>query len=100
MEQGTVKWFNDAKGFGFLSRAFFHLPRSLGPEGFFMATQPSGRYLLKSLHEEISLFDRKIAHLEKYETFPSDQERTTAADKLAAKRNLLIRKAQVMIDEG
>ena len=21
MEQGTVKWFNDAKGFGFLSRA-------------------------------------------------------------------------------
>ena len=65
-----------------------------------MSTQPSGRYLLKSLHEEISLFDRKIAHLEKYETFPSDQERTTAADKLAAKRNLLIRKAQVMIDEG
>lgn len=65
-----------------------------------MSTLPSGRYQLKSLHEEIALFDRKLAHLHKYETFASEIERVASADKLTAKRNLLIRKAQQMIDEG
>jgi hypothetical protein len=65
-----------------------------------MATLPSGRYQLKTLHEEIGLFDRKLAHLEKYENFSTEAERVAAAGKLAAKRNLLIRKAQQMIDEG
>src|SRR4051794_37853856 len=65
-----------------------------------MSTLPSGKYQLKSLHEEIALFDRKLAHANNYETFPSEAERTAAADKLTAKRSLLIRKAQQMIDEG
>lgn len=65
-----------------------------------MATLPSGRYQLKSLHEEISLFDRKLAHLHKYETFASEAERDASAGKLSSKRNLLVRKAQQMIDEG
>ena len=65
-----------------------------------MSTLPSGKYQLKTLHEEISLFDRKLAHLRTYETFPTDAERNAAADKLAAKRNLLVRRAQQMIDEG
>jgi hypothetical protein len=65
-----------------------------------MPTLPSGRYQLKSLHEEIALFDRKLAHLHKYETFATDAERSASADKLALKRNLLIKKAQQMIDEG
>lgn len=38
MEQGTVKWFNDAKGFGFITRAqgddvFVHF-REIKGEGF------------------------------------------------------------------
>jgi hypothetical protein len=65
-----------------------------------MSTLPSGKYQLKSLHEEIALFDRKLAHTHKYEAFPTEDGRTAALDKLSAKRNLLIRKAQQMIDEG
>jgi len=65
-----------------------------------MPTLPSGRYQLKSLHEEIALFDRKLAHLHKYETFATEAERSASADKLSVKRNLLIKKAQQMIDEG
>lgn len=65
-----------------------------------MPTIPSGRYQLKSLHEEIDLFDRKLAHLQKYETFATEAERNASLEKLSAKRNLLVRKAQKMIDEG
>lgn len=65
-----------------------------------MPTLPSGKYQLKTLHEEIDLFDRKLAHLHKYETFATEAERNVSADKLAAKRSLLVRKAQQMIDEG
>lgn len=65
-----------------------------------MPVIPSGKYQLRSLHEEIDLFDRKLAHLEKYETFASEEERSESVGKMSAKRNLLIRKAQQMIDEG
>lgn len=65
-----------------------------------MSTLAPGKYQLKSLHEEIDLFDRKLAHLLKYETFPSDAERDAAAGKMAAKRDLLVRKAQQMADDG
>ena len=65
-----------------------------------MSKLPSGKYQLKSLHEEISLLDRKLAHTQTYETFATVAERTAAEDKLSARRNLLIRKAQQMIEEG
>jgi hypothetical protein len=61
---------------------------------------PSGKYQLKSLHEEIDLFDRKLAHLHRFETFATEADRNATAEKLSAKRNLLVRKAQQMIDEG
>jgi len=65
-----------------------------------MPTIPSGKYQLRSLHEEIALFDRKLAHAQSHESFASEDERSNAVGKLTAKRSLLIRKAQQMIDEG
>ena len=57
-----------------------------------MSTAPSSnKYYIKSLEEEIGLFERKLAHLHKFETFPSDSERDIAAAKLSAKRDRLIR---------
>ena len=58
------------------------------------------RFNLKTLHEEISLYDRKIAHLLKHETFPSDEARDTAAGKLSSKRALLVRNAKQWAGDG
>jgi hypothetical protein len=65
-----------------------------------MPTLPSGKYQLKSLHEEIMLFDRKLAHAQGVESYSNEDERSTAVAKLTSKRSLLVRKAQQMIDEG
>jgi hypothetical protein len=65
-----------------------------------MPTPPHGKYQLRSLHEEIGLFDRKLAHLLKYESFPSEAEREAAAGKLTSKRNLLVRNALQMAKDG
>lgn len=66
-----------------------------------MATAPfRDKYYLKTLHEDIGLLDRKLAHLLKYETFPTDKEHNAAAAKLATKRAQLARTAQEMIDAG
>ncbi|HTV07600.1 MAG TPA: hypothetical protein VMD97_00980 [Candidatus Aquilonibacter sp.] len=65
-----------------------------------MATAPTGKYHLRSIHEEIALFDRKIAHLEKYETFGSEEEREQAARKMATKRKSLVTIAQRLVAEG
>jgi hypothetical protein len=58
------------------------------------------KYYLRSLHEEISLVDRKIAHMAKYDSFPSEKARDLAAGKLRAQRDLLVRNAQLLIDSG
>src|ERR1700722_678637 len=55
---------------------------------------------LKMLHEEIDLFDRKLAHLMKYDVFPSDVERNAAARKLNLKRDALVAKAKALADDG
>ncbi|WP_260703287.1 hypothetical protein [Edaphobacter flagellatus] len=65
-----------------------------------MPTLPSGKYQLKSLHEEIALVDRKLAHAQSFEIFSDEDQRNTAVAKLTSKRSLLLRKAQQMIDEG
>lgn len=65
-----------------------------------MATPAHDKYYLKSLHQEIDLFDRKLAHLLKYETFATDAERSASAGKLSAKRELLARTARQLVSEG
>jgi hypothetical protein len=58
------------------------------------------KYYLKSLHEEIDLYDRKLAHLAKYEVFASDADRDTAIGKMETKRATLARTAQKLVQDG
>ncbi len=59
-----------------------------------------GKYELKSIHEEIGLYDRKLAHTAKYEVFASEAAREAALAKLTAKRALLVRTAQKLVEDG
>jgi len=64
-----------------------------------MSTAPANnKYILKSLEEEIGLFDRKIAHLQNFEVFASEEERQTAAGKLTTKRERLVRTLRDLTD--
>src|ERR1700740_2311559 len=58
------------------------------------------KYYLKSLHEEIDLYDRKLTHMAKYELFASEAERETAIGKMTAKRATLARTAQKLVEDG
>jgi hypothetical protein len=58
------------------------------------------KYFLKSLHKEIDLYDRKLAHIEKYEHFDSDIERETAIGKMTTKRGTLVRTAKKLMEDG
>ena len=62
---------------------------TLTEAGGFLATLARDKYQLKTLHEEIDLFDRKLAHLLKYDTFATETAREASAAKLRAKRELL-----------
>jgi citrate synthase len=54
-------------------------------------TPPSNQYYIRSLEQEIAFFDRKLAHLLNFETFPSQEDRKAAADRLSAKRERMVR---------
>ena len=58
------------------------------------------KYYLKSLHEEIDLFDRKLAHMAKYEPFASEAERESAIGKIMVKRANLARTARKLAEDG
>jgi hypothetical protein len=65
-----------------------------------MAAVIADKYHLKSIHEEIDLFDRKLAHLMNFEKFDSDEARDLAAQKMTAKRETLVKTARRLAAEG
>ena len=65
-----------------------------------MANIVENKYYLKTVHEEIGLFDRKLAHLLKYDVFESDAAKEVAVRKLARKRETLVETAKRLAAEG
>ena len=61
---------------------------------------PHDKYFLRSLHQEIDLYDRKLAYLEKYGQFPSVADREGAENKLIAKRASLAEAAKQLVADG
>jgi len=61
---------------------------------------PHDKYFLRSLHQEIDLYDRKIAYLEKYAEFDSTADREGAESKLLSKRESLAQTARQLVAEG
>lgn len=61
---------------------------------------PRDKYFLRDLHQEIALYDRKIAYLDKYAAFASSQDRQEAANKLIAKRAPLEKTARELAATG
>lgn len=59
-----------------------------------------GKYYLRSLHQEIDFYDRKLAYTEKYEVFGSESKRQEALGKMTKKRDLLVRSAHRLAAEG
>lgn len=58
------------------------------------------KYYLKSVHAEIDLFDRRLAHLLKYDVFESEAARAAAVRKLALKREPLVKTAKRLVADG
>ena len=65
-----------------------------------MPNTTESKYYLKSVHAEIDLFDRRLAHLLKYDVFDTDAARAAAARKLALKREPLVKTAKRLAAEG
>ena len=61
---------------------------------------PRDKYFLRSLHQEIDLYDRKLAYLDKYETFASPADREEAEKKMLAKRAVLAKTARQLAADG
>lgn len=61
---------------------------------------PRDKYFLRSLHQEIDLYDRKLAYLDKYVVFTSAEEREEAESKIVSKRATLERTARELAAAG
>ncbi len=58
------------------------------------------KYFLRDLHQEIDLYDRKLAYLEKYVEFASPDDREEAEKRLRAKRAPLEKTALELAASG
>ncbi len=65
-----------------------------------MATPTHDKYYLRTIYQEIDLFDRKLAHMLKYETVGTEAERATSVSKMKAKRDLLVSTAKDLVGQG
>jgi hypothetical protein len=63
-------------------------------------TTVESKYYLKSVHAEIDLFDRRLAHLMKYDVFDTEAARAAAVRKLNLKREPLVVTAKRLVAEG
>ena len=61
---------------------------------------PHDKYFLRSLHQEIDLYDRKLAYLDKYEQFASPADRKEAEGRLLSKRSVLAETARELAAAG
>jgi hypothetical protein len=61
---------------------------------------PHDKYFLKSLHQEIDFYDRKLAYLENYPQVESVADREQASNKLVAKRASLAETARQLVADG
>jgi len=64
------------------------------------AVPPSDKYFLRSLHQEIDFYDRKIAYVNKYVDFANSDDRDEAEGKLRQKRAALERTAKELAAAG
>jgi hypothetical protein len=65
-----------------------------------MRTIVQDKYFLRDLHREIDLYDRKLIHTNKHETFDSEALRDAAVRKLVLKRDALISTARTLHANG
>ena len=63
-------------------------------------TAPRDKYFLRSLHQEIDLYDRKLADLQKFGTFDSPEERQQAEKNIVTKRASLEKTARELSASG
>ena len=61
---------------------------------------PHDKYFLRSLHQEIDLYDRKLAYLDKYVQFASIDDRKEAEGRLLSKRSSLAETAKQLVAAG
>jgi hypothetical protein len=65
-----------------------------------MRAKPLSKYDLKDLHQEIDLFDRKIAYCRGHERFDSEKARSAALQKLVTTRETLVKAALDAVNNG
>jgi len=65
-----------------------------------MRTVVQDKYFLRDLHREIDLYDRKLVHMLKHETFATEALRDAACRKLVNKREGLAETARTLAASG
>jgi hypothetical protein len=58
------------------------------------------KYFLRELHQEIDLYDRKLAYLDKFVEFASSMDREEAKSRMLAKRAPLEKTALELVASG